>query len=279
MTVLDEIITSPDDIRYGCTYEKCKIDFTNQNRHSIISLAYIHFIDCDIVSNASISFVNCSFRTSTITIYENSLYLTHSLILDVAFSANTFYSTYCTYTGAVLKGVSNYFSSCGDSFTLSAFFSCKPRIGDISRSTIYLDNENDNDFSSIKTDHTSAFSSAAIRSKFPLSQLCPTEGPFVGYKKLANNLVATLLIPKSAARVSSLGRKCRASKAKVLSIEDPTSGKKFKSGYSYFYSQPLKYKVGRTIRPDSFDSDPSVDCSHGIHFFMTKEEAINYGTN
>jgi hypothetical protein len=30
------------------------------------------------------------------------------------------------------------------------------------------------------------------------------------------------------------------------------------------------------IRPDKFDADPRVNCSHGIHFFITREEAEAY---
>jgi hypothetical protein len=33
------------------------------------------------------------------------------------------------------------------------------------------------------------------------------------------------------------------------------------------------YQLG-FIKPDSYDPDPRVECSHGIHFFITKEEAL-----
>lgn len=29
-------------------------------------------------------------------------------------------------------------------------------------------------------------------------------------------------------------------------------------------------------RPDKFDPDVRVECSHGIHFFLTREEAETY---
>jgi hypothetical protein len=36
------------------------------------------------------------------------------------------------------------------------------------------------------------------------------------------------------------------------------------------------YKTGCEVFPDSFDPDPRVECSHGIHFFITREEAEAY---
>jgi hypothetical protein len=38
----------------------------------------------------------------------------------------------------------------------------------------------------------------------------------------------------------------------------------------------LLYKTGEWITPDSFDPNIMEECSHGIHFFMTRIEAENY---
>jgi len=37
-----------------------------------------------------------------------------------------------------------------------------------------------------------------------------------------------------------------------------------------------EYKEGETIRPDSYDGNPLIECSHGIHFFITRQEAEDY---
>jgi len=37
-----------------------------------------------------------------------------------------------------------------------------------------------------------------------------------------------------------------------------------------------EYKVGETVKPDSFDDNPFVECTHGIHFFITRQEAEDY---
>ena len=38
----------------------------------------------------------------------------------------------------------------------------------------------------------------------------------------------------------------------------------------------LLYKVGEMVYPDSFDEDRWNECSNGIHFFINKQEAIDY---
>ena len=30
------------------------------------------------------------------------------------------------------------------------------------------------------------------------------------------------------------------------------------------------YRVGETVRPDSYDDNPLVECTHGIHWFATR---------
>jgi hypothetical protein len=100
--------------------------------------------------------------------------------------------------------------------------------------------------------------------KLPDFQLPPEEGSFVAYKKVDSGVIK-LLIPEDARRTSSLvSRKCRASHVKVLEG----------SGFSPTYSKKkLEYKEGEVVYADAFGDDIRVDCTSGIHFFMTKKEA------
>jgi uncharacterized protein DUF5758/pentapeptide repeat protein len=99
--------------------------------------------------------------------------------------------------------------------------------------------------------------------------IVPSHGSFIGWKKLANGSIVKLGISRNAKRTSSLvGRKCRAEYAKVLAIFGTP-------GYSSHDSSFL-YQTGKIVRPDSFDDDISVECTHGIHFFITREEAEQY---
>ena len=105
---------------------------------------------------------------------------------------------------------------------------------------------------------------------FAKQKICPTEGAFVGWKKLRGNFIAKLVIPHDAERMNALGsRKCRASKIFVHEIFGANEG------YDRHTGETL-YKTNCAVVPDKFDPDVRVECTHGIHFFMTKEEAIDY---
>ena len=106
----------------------------------------------------------------------------------------------------------------------------------------------------------------------PLS--CPSDGEFIGWKKVSNKLVR-LLIPSDARRSSSTSNKCRCDKAKVLEITDLDGSNPITSVINYNYVK-TQYVVGEMVYPDSFDEDRWNECSNGIHFFINKQEAINY---
>ena len=103
-------------------------------------------------------------------------------------------------------------------------------------------------------------------------QIIPQEGEFIAWKKGASDCIIKLLIPKSAKRTSSLvGRKCRASRVKTLAIWDKDN-KPIKQCGGWRHSNFI-YRIGRITKPDSYDPDIRVECSHGMHFFVTREEA------
>jgi len=119
--------------------------------------------------------------------------------------------------------------------------------------------------------------------RLPATDIVPQEGPFYGYKKVSNNIVLTLYIPRSAQRLNAYSsRKCRASKVKVVKAED-ANGKEilsnkdiFTSAFASITASRLEYNVGKWVKPDKFDPDKRVECTSGIHFFITKQEAIEY---
>ena len=104
----------------------------------------------------------------------------------------------------------------------------------------------------------------------PAFSLVPEESSFIAWKKLRNGVVAKLLIPAEAKRTSSLvGRKCRAEFIEVLSLSEGTS-------CSGQFDELTIYTVGETVKADSYNDDIRLECTHGIHFFVTKQEAIDY---
>nr|DAI25411.1 MAG TPA: pentapeptide repeat protein [Caudoviricetes sp.] len=113
---------------------------------------------------------------------------------------------------------------------------------------------------------------------------CPEEGAFIGWKigyvetgALGfHSYLIKLAIPADALRSSATSRKCRASKAQVLGIYHfsgaLTEFMEARSGYD----PKFVYKVGATIEIKDFDTNRWKECAPGIHFFMTRKEAMLY---
>ena len=103
---------------------------------------------------------------------------------------------------------------------------------------------------------------------------CPEEGSFIGYKK-AGRCIVKLLILEDSKRSSATTAKCRCDKAKVLDIEDINTGESMKKVRSN-HNPNFVYKVGKIVTVDDFDNDRWNECAPGIHFFITREEAVKY---
>ena len=104
---------------------------------------------------------------------------------------------------------------------------------------------------------------------------CPSDGAFVGWKKVQCYLIK-LEIPEDAKRSSATSRKCRCDKAKVLDVTDLTTNKPITEVTNITYSPHITYKVGEMVYPDKFDDNRWNECSNGIHFFINKQDAIDY---
>ena len=108
---------------------------------------------------------------------------------------------------------------------------------------------------------------------------CPEKGSFIAFKKAGNNYnnyIVELLIPEDARRCSATSKKCRCDKAKVLSITkiDGTSDG-VDTVYS-IYDETFAYKIGELVEVKDFDDNRWNECSTGIHFFLTRQEAVEY---
>jgi hypothetical protein len=104
---------------------------------------------------------------------------------------------------------------------------------------------------------------------------CPEEGAFIGFKKAGGKIVK-LLIPEDAKRSSATSRKCRCSKATVLSITNLDGSDEGDKSVKSDCRKYLIYKVGKTLEVKDFDENRWNECSTGIHFFITRDEAVNY---
>lgn len=105
--------------------------------------------------------------------------------------------------------------------------------------------------------------------------VCPEEGSFIGYKK-ANGHIVKLRITEDALRSSATSRKCRCSKAEVFSITTLDGEDDGLTSIPSNYDSNFIYRVGTTVEVEDFETDRWDECAAGIHFFITRQEAVQY---
>lgn len=115
--------------------------------------------------------------------------------------------------------------------------------------------------------------------------ILPDDGDIIGWKKawidgrmsFKTPVIVKLLVPSDAQRSNATGRKCRASKAQVLDLQD-LDGHSLKPDTTAYsrYDTDFIYKKGETVTVEDFDPDRWNECAPGIHFFVTRIEAVEY---
>ena len=116
------------------------------------------------------------------------------------------------------------------------------------------------------------------------TSILPDEGDIIGWKKawtdnetLLTPVIVKLLIPADAQRSNATGRKCRASTARVLDLQDKQGNSLPPDTTAYSgYDTDFTYKKGETIHVEDFDTNRWKECAPGIHFFITRIEAAEY---
>ena len=99
-----------------------------------------------------------------------------------------------------------------------------------------------------------------------------THGSIIGWKKAkceTGDCIIKLRIPDEAKRSNASGRKCRAEYADVLEIIGA------EKAWSW-YDRAFIYEAGKRVTANNFDDNRFNECSAGIHFFITREEAEGY---
>lgn len=109
---------------------------------------------------------------------------------------------------------------------------------------------------------------------FPIA--CPEKGSFTAFKK-ANGYIVELEIPADALRSSSTTRKCRCSKAKVVSITNLDGTPSDVKSVASECNSKFIYTIGETVEVPNFDTNRWNECAPGIHFFITRQEAVDFG--
>ena len=108
---------------------------------------------------------------------------------------------------------------------------------------------------------------------FPIA--CPESGGFIGYKK-AGKYIVKLRILEDAKRSSATSRKCRCDKAEVVAIENSDGTVASVDSVKSNHNSSFVYRIGEVVCVDNFDDNRWNECAPGIHFFITRDEAVNY---
>ena len=113
------------------------------------------------------------------------------------------------------------------------------------------------------------------------TSILPDEGDIIGWKKAITldgaPIIVKLLIPADAQRSNATGRKCRASTARVLDLQDKQGNSLPPDTTAYSsYDPDFTYQKGETVHVEDFDTNRWEECAPGIHFFITRIEAIEY---
>ncbi len=124
-----------------------------------------------------------------------------------------------------------------------------------------------------RADLSGADLSGAKNLNFPIA--CPEKGTFTAFKK-AGKYIIELEIPDDALRSSSTTRKCRCSKAKVVSITNLDRTPSDVKSVASRHDSKFIYNLGETVEVPNFDTNRWNECAPGIHFFITRQEAVNY---
>ena len=109
--------------------------------------------------------------------------------------------------------------------------------------------------------------------------VCPEEGDFIGWKKAKSNkdkVIVKLRIPSDAKRSSATTRKCRCSKAEVIAIYNLDGTVAGETTCHSDYDNNFVYEVGKTVEVTDFSENRWRECAKGIHFFISRQEAIDY---
>lgn len=126
----------------------------------------------------------------------------------------------------------------------------------------------------------------ATNSNIVFPQHVPSNGSFIAWKKArmrdpdgdqyeSTDVIIKLRIPDDAERCGA-NHKCRANKVEVIQYET-LDGEKLPDSINVcsFFNAEFVYHIGM-ISSVIYDHDPQCECSSGIHFFLNRDDAVNY---
>lgn len=155
------------------------------------------------------------------------------------------------------------------------------RCADLNHADLSLADLNHADLSGADLNHANLNHARSVPpAVIALTTILPDEGTIIGWKKAKdeyyNSVIVKLLIPANAQRSNATTRKCRTSEAKVLDIQN-FGGESLDGVTAHSeHDKDFLYRKGETVQVDAFDMNRWNECASGIHFFITRWEAVHY---
>lgn len=155
---------------------------------------------------------------------------------------------------------------------------------DLSDADLRGANLSDADLRGADLSHADLSDANHVKLSLAKTSILPDEGDIIGWKKAwtddtmpPKSVIVKLLIPADAQRSNGTGRKCRASTARVLDLQDKQGNSLPPDTTAYSgHDTDFTYKKGETVQVEDFDTDRWNECAPGIHFFITRIEAAEY---
>ena len=265
----------------NCKLRDAELVFSSHNMHNELNIIYT---ECEVqhfsvkfgIGTRRITFIdskvqNCLYNTSVgFDTYNTNI---------IADSNTTF--EYCVFEHCEAK---KFIHNNGEKFVNCKFKECD-FVGAVLNKTTFTN--------CLADTYTSGFQLA-----------CPEKGEYIAFKKARvpvydksgksaisdmikgkykhdkhyEYVIVELRIPKDAKRSSATSRKCRASKAEVLSITSIDGTKHYKKALSQYRCNGLfVYEVGKTVVTENgFEENRWIECAAGIHHFITRDEAVAF---
>jgi uncharacterized protein YjbI with pentapeptide repeats len=253
---------------------------------AVISNGFLSDEECSIADFSYKNLINLDFRGKEL----NSADFSHTYISGCNFSGAEL--RYANFEGAEIRDSrfsnANLYSA---KLSSSRFMSCQLNGAKLGEACMYECTLGYCNLKGAKIDAGTDFHGAnmiEVKHMPYIPMVCPEEGQFIGWKKCRvsvgvgenayKDVIVKLLIPARARRSSGFSRKCRASEAIVLAIQD-INGRDLGTDIVAVskHDSHFGYRVGETVTPAApFFTDRWIECAPGIHFFMNRREAVLY---
>jgi len=106
-------------------------------------------------------------------------------------------------------------------------------------------------------------------------RITPEEGSIIVWKKADNHIIKLKVDCKNISG-GLVSRKLRTDKAEVLEIQNLDGTESGLTSIESNYDNNFRYDIGKTVTVNNFVRDDKIECDTGIHFFLTRDEAVRW---